>query len=75
MRTLKSLFATIILVSALSISAFADGNISTPGVVNPPPPPPATSSGGNISTTGVTNPDNFAELAFADILLVMFSIF
>ncbi len=61
MRTLKSLFATTILVVALSMPAFADGNISTPGVVDPPPP--------------ATNPANTGDLAFADILLALLSLF
>jgi hypothetical protein len=64
MRTLKSLFATTILGLALSMPAFADGNISTPGCVEPPlPPPPAA----NLVDTG--------EQAFADILLALLSLF
>ncbi len=51
MKTLRQLYATLILVLAISFSAFA-GQMDT-GFTNPPPPPPSSqmATTGDMSTT------------------------
>jgi hypothetical protein len=54
MKTLTQLWAGVILMLALSVSAFA-GQVNCPAVVDPPPPPP--------TATGQTNCPALIEAA------------
>ena len=66
MKKPQQLFASIILVGLLSVSAFAGDGIMTTGIAEPTPTPtPVTTTNEGIIHTGFTSADPAAEVALS----------